>query len=143
MRRYATMIAGVLIVLLVTSGCAGGVHGPLLEGDRRTGGTAAIVSGELVVEPECLYLQRPDSGERFPVIWPHRTGWDSAQSAVMLPDGTLVHEGDRVSGSGGYHSDNLDRFIGPEGVKAALACVDNQHGEVAVFNTRGEIDVER
>jgi len=61
----------------------------------------------------------------------------------VLRGGTLVREGDLVSGGGGYHSDNLDRFASPEGVALALACADNQYGEIAVFNSGEGIDVER
>lgn len=143
MRKRGTKIAGVLFALLVVSGCSGSVDGPVIEGDRRTGGTDALVVGELVVEPGCLYLYQPDDGDRFPVIWPHRTSWDADQSAVVLPGGVLVHEGDSLSGGGGYHKDNLDRFTVPEGVELALACVDNEFGEIAVFNSPGPLDVQR
>ncbi len=146
MRRHAVTVVGVLVAALVISACTGSVgsvDGPVLEGDRRTGGPDGVVHGVLIVEPECLYLLKLESGVRFPVIWPHGTSWDAEQSAVVLPGGDLVHDGDSVSGSGGYHSKNLDWFIVPEGVEMALACVDNQHGNVAVFNTRGDIDVQR
>ncbi len=143
MPNHASTIAGLLIALLVMSGCSGSVDGPVLEGNRRTAGTDAEVLGELVIEADCLYLCWPDSGVRYPVVWPHGTGWDSEQSTVMLPGGTLVYEGDSVSGGGGYHSDNLDEYTVPEGVELARACVDNQYGEVAVFNSQGAIDVQR
>lgn len=136
------MTASVLIAAVVLTGCSGSVVGPVIEGNHRTGGTDALVAGELVIEENCLYLLQPDSGIRFPVVWPHGAGWDSEQSAVALPGGVLVHEGDRVSGSGGYHSGNLDTFTVPEGVELALECVDNEHGEIAVFNSRDDIDVQ-
>jgi hypothetical protein len=61
----------------------------------------------------------------------------------VLAGGTLVYEGDWVSGGGGYHSSNLDEYTVSEGVELALAYVDNQYGEVAVFNSQGNIDVQR
>ena len=75
------------------------------------------------------------------MIWPHGTGWDSEASAVVLPDGTLVHQGDEVHGGGGYHSSNLGAFTSQEGVDLVLSCVDNQYGEGAVFNSSGDVDV--
>ena len=90
--------ASLLVILFVVSGCSGGVDGPVIEGNQQFGGTDAEVFGEVVIEAECLYLAWPEPDNRFPVVWSHGTAWDSEQSAVVLPGGTLVHEGDEVYG---------------------------------------------
>lgn len=142
-RKLGKSIAAALIVLLILSGCSGSVDGPVIEGDRRSGGTDAEVFGEIVIESGCLYLYWPDSGIRYPVIWPHGTAWDAERSAVVLPDGTLAYNGDWVEGAGGYHSANLDEYTVSQGVEMAVACVDNRYGEVAVFNSSSDMDVRR
>ncbi len=142
MRRIVLSGAGLLVILSVVSGCSGGVDGPVIEGNQRSGGTDAEVFGEVVIEAECLYLSWTESETRFPVIWPYGTAWDSERSAVVLPGGTLVHEGDEVYGGGGYHNEeNLSEFTSQEGVDLALSCVDNTYGEVAVFNSGDTVEV--
>lgn len=143
MRNYAATVALALLALLALAGCSGSVDGPMIEGNRQIGGTDADVFGQLIVESGCLYLSWPDSGIRFPVIWPHGTAWDSGQSAVVLPGGTLAYHGDWVDGAGGYHSHGLDHYTVAEGVELAMTCVDNQYGEVAVFNPSGDVNIRR
>lgn len=131
-----------LVLGLVAAGCSGGVDGPVIEGNRSAGGTDAEVFGEVVIEGRCLYLFMADADTRFPVVWPNGTRWDADESLVVLPSGTVVHEGDRVSGGGGYHgSATLGRYTVEAGVALAESCVDNQYGEVAVFNSNGDIEV--
>jgi len=144
MRNIVSSGVGLLVIPFVVSGCSGGVDGPAIGGNQRNGGTTAEVFGEVVIEAECLYLSRTEPETRFPVIWPHGTAWDSEQSAVVLPGGTLVHEGDEVYGGGGYHHEkNLSVFTSQEGVDLALSCVDNTYGEVAVFNSGDTVEVRR
>jgi hypothetical protein len=144
MRIRLRFVVGAVATLLVASGCSGSVDGPVIEGNRRTGGTDAEVLGVVVIEGDCVYLRQDDIDNRYPVVWPHGTSWNSAEFAIKLPDGTLVYDGDQVYGGGGYHKDaNLDQYTVAEGVELALRCVDNQYGEVAVFNSGGDIDVER
>ncbi len=144
MRKIAPPGVGLLVILIVVSGCSGGVDGPVIEGNQRSGGTDAEVFGEVVIEAECLYLSQKESETRFPVIWPYGTAWDSEQSAVVLPGRTLVHEGDEVYGGGGYHhEENLSEFTSQEGVDLALSCVDNTYREVAVFNSGDKVEVHR
>lgn len=142
MRNIVSSGVGLLVILFVVSGCSGGVDGPVIEGNQRNSGTTAEVFGEVVIEAECLYLSWTEPETRFPVIWPHGTAWDSEQSAVVLPGGTLVHEGDEVYGGGGYHhEENLSEFTSQEGVDLALSCVDNTYGEVAVFNSGDTVEI--
>lgn len=140
MRRLVKPAIG-LAALLALSGCSGGVDGPVVEGNRSFSGEDAEVPGKVVLEGACLYLQLPGTTYRFPVVWPHGTWWDESDSAVVLPDGTHVHEGDVVHGGGGYHSGALEEYTTAEGASLVLECVDNTYGEVAVFNSGGEIDV--
>ena len=116
----------------------------MIEGNRRTGGDDAEVLGVVVIEGDCIYLRQAEIDTRYPVAWPHGTSWNRAESAIKLPDRTLVYNGDQAYGGGGYHKEgNLDRYTVAEGVELALRCVDNQYGEVAVLNSGGDIDVER
>jgi hypothetical protein len=131
-------------MVLLVSGCSGSVDGPVIEGKRRTGGTDAEVLGVVVIEGDCIYLRQAEVDTRYPVVWPHGTSWNGAESAIELPDGTLVYAGDQVYGGGGYYTEaNLTESTVAEGVELALRCVDNQYGEVAVFNSGGDIEVER
>ncbi len=131
-------------LILVLTACAGSVDGPVIEGSRRTDGTDALVEGTLQIEDGCLYLGHPDTDERYPVIWPNGTSWDEDESGVRLPDGTLVHEGNRVSGGGGYpYVFNLGRYTNSEGQELARECVDNTYDEIAVFNSSEDIEVQR
>lgn len=144
MRRRLRLVVVAVATLLVVSGCSGSVDGPVIEGSRRTGGTDAEVLGVVVIEGDCIYLRQDEIDTRYPVVWPHGTSWNRAESAIKLPDGTLVYDGDQVYGGGGYHHEgNLDQYTVAAGVELALRCVDNQFGEVAVFNAGGDIDVER
>jgi len=68
-----TVLPGPLITALFVSACSGSVDGPLIEGSYRSGGTDALVSGSLVIESECLYLQQPGTDNRYPVVWPRGT----------------------------------------------------------------------
>ena len=141
MGRILRWLSGAFIAVFLLVACSGGIDGPVVEGNRRSGSTDAEVFGTLVVEADCVYLAWTEPEIRFPVVWPHGTGWDSEASAIVLPDGTLVHVGDEVYGGGGYHSSNLGTFTSQEGVDLVLSCVDNEFREVAVFNSSGHIDV--
>lgn len=141
MGRKLRWIAPAFVAVVLLAACSGGVDGPVVEADRSSGGEDAEVFGTLVVEGSCAYLSWTEPETRYPVIWPHGTGWNSDVSAVVLLDGTVVHQGDEVYGGGGYHSSNLDRYTSQEGVDLVLSCVDNEYGEVAVFNSSGDVEV--
>ena len=143
MHRTLRFVVGAVATLLLASGCSGGVDGPVIEGNRRTGGEDAEVLGTVVIDGDCIYLQQAEIDTRYPVVWPHGTSWSRAESAVELPDGTLAYQGDQVYGGGGYHHEgNLAEYTVAEGVELARRCIDNQYGEVAVFNSGGAIDVD-
>jgi hypothetical protein len=143
-QKQGTLRVVALLAMLSITGCSGAVHGPVIEGNRRNGGTDAEVSGVVVIEADCLYLQPIGTDIRYPVVWPHGTSWNHNESAIELSDGTLVYEGDEVRGGGGYHYlERLSEFTVAEGVERALACVDNQYGEIAVFNSNDHIGIRR
>jgi hypothetical protein len=141
MGRFLSWVSGALAAVFLLTACSGSVASPVVEGDRGSVGGYASISGTLVVEGDCAYLAGTEPENRFPVIWPHGTGWDSEASAVVLPDGTLVYQGDEVYGGGGNRSSDLGAVTSQEGVDLVLSCVDNRYGEVAVFNSSGDIDV--
>lgn len=141
MRKGIRSVVAILAMVTI-SGCSGAVHGPVIEGNRRNGGTDAEVSGVVVIESDCLYLQMPGSDERSPVIWPHGTSWSYQESAIQLPDGTFVYEGDEVRGGGGYHHlERVNEFTVTEGVELAVSCADDQTGEIAVFNADDHLSI--
>jgi hypothetical protein len=142
MRRIVKPLAVLIVVGCTILGCSGGLDGPVVEGNRRSGGQDAEVFGEVVIEGDCIYLYQSEVDTRYPVIWPHGTKWDSDQSVVVLPDLTLAGDGVEVYGGGGYHHvDGLSDATTEEGVARVTACVDNEFGEVAVFNSSGEIEI--
>lgn len=136
MRKAAGYIAYALAALLVVAGCSGtsgGVDGPVIQGNDRDGGNDGGLSGTVVIEGDCIYLQGPV--ERFPIVWPYGTSWRSEEEAIELPDATLVFEGDHISGGGGWRKGGaLDEYTLADGAELAARCVDNQYGEVVVFN---------
>jgi hypothetical protein len=138
------LVVVTVAAFFLVSGCSGGVDGPVIEGNRSTGGTDAEVLGVVAIEGDCIFLSQAETATRYPVVWPHGTSWNGAESAIELPDGTLVHAGNRLYGGGGYYTGaNLDGYTVAEGVELALRCVDNEYGEVAVFNSVADIDVEQ
>lgn len=142
MRRTVNAMALLLGVGIITSGCSGGVDGPVVEGNRRSGGETAEVFGEVIIEGDCIYLYQSEIDTRYPVIWPHGTEWDPDQSAVVLSDGTLAGDGVEVYGGGGYHHlDGLSDDTTEEGVALVSSCVDNEFSEVAVFNSSGDVQI--
>lgn len=83
-------LAGVLLAC----GTVGSVDGPVIEGNVTGGGDDALVVGTVTIEGDCIYLHDPQIESRYPVVWPHGTSWNPAESAIKLPDGTLVHDVD-------------------------------------------------
>ena len=56
MGRFLSWVSGALAAVFLLTACSGGVAGPVVEGDRRSGGSDAEVFGTLVVEGDCAYL---------------------------------------------------------------------------------------
>lgn len=135
----------VVIVSVLLSACAGAVHGPVIEGKWRSGGTDALIEGILQFENGCLYVGHPDDPhERYPVVWPRGTSWHEGEAAVRLQGGALAYPADTISGGGGFHdASSLDPYTSAEGQALAQACVDNTYDEIAVFNSGESIEVRR
>lgn len=144
MPRILKQSAALVIAGSLLASCSGGVDGPVVEGDWRSGGETAEVFGDVVFEDECLYLYQSEIDTRYPVIWPSGTTWDFDRSVIALPGGALVREGSYVHGGGGYHHlGRLGEYTTSEGVALVSSCVDNEFGEVAVFNSSGELEVRQ
>jgi hypothetical protein len=78
------------------------LDGPVVTADPPTGGMGeeAAVSGELVLDGDCLLLR---SGEVVEVpVWQSGTRWDPTVSEVILPDGGRVGLGDKIEAGGGW-----------------------------------------
>lgn len=121
-----------------TIAVAGSVDGPLMRHPDAAGvqdGMDAMVSGLLVLDDDCLYLSNGDIGERYPVLWPARTVWDSERQIVVLPTGAEVAVGESASGAGGYLSTSaVETIAGTGAAEHAARCIDNTYGEIAVVN---------
>ena len=99
-------------------------------------GMSAEVLGLLQLEGACLYLVA-DHGERFPVLWPAGTSWDSNGQAVLPPEGASMPIGSAVYGGGGYLAiTDVERLAGPDAAALAARCVDNTYGEIAIVNNQ-------
>lgn len=96
------------VTILASSACGIGsdandttAEGPLLRHatSNVSGGVDAEIAGTLELEGECLYLRSADHDERYPIVWPNSTRWDSAGEVVILPDGGEVSMAEAVSGA--------------------------------------------
>ena len=106
-------------------------------GDDGDGsGMGAIVQGRLRLDDRCLLL------DDIPVVWPHETGWDAVDKAVLLPGGERAAIGERVTGGGGYlHGQSLVGQYDAEFAARLRECPTDRWGQVAVFNQTGHVDV--
>ena len=114
------------------------IVGPLFAaGDDGDGsGMGAIVQGRLRLDDGCLLL------DDIPVVWPHETGWDAVDKAVLLPGGERAAIGERVTGGGGYlHVPSLAGEHNEEFAARLRECPTDRWGQVAVFNQTGHVDV--
>lgn len=111
------------------------LDGPVMRYPKASageGGMDAQVQGRLVLEGDCLYL---DGEERYPVVWPAGTTWDTERPAVVSRTGALLPVGTDVSGSGGYlYLADVERVLGADAAQLAEHCLDNAYGEVAFYN---------
>lgn len=114
------------------------VDGPLMRHPVRSEveeGEGAEVRGVLELTNDCLYLSIDDIDERYPVLWPAATSWDSQREVVVLPTGEEIAVGGLAYGGGGYSSvEVIETIAGPEAAGLAMRCVDNAYGEIAVVN---------
>lgn len=100
-------------------------------------GMAAEISGTLVLDGQCLYVEVAELGERFPILWPAGTAWDEGSQSVVPPTGGMIPVGKNVRGGGGYlEVSDVERLASSEAASAVESCVDNDHAEIAVVNNQ-------
>ena len=153
MEQLPSDVAGLSIDVLVTilsspveaddvDDLVGRVDGPLMISPPNESAEqlAAIVSGEITMDGECLYLQREDPAIRYPVVWPDGVRWNAEVPGVELPSGELAKIGDIVYGGGGYfYADDVGRIAGADAQVVAESCADGPYLEIAVFNLSSEV----
>ncbi len=135
-----TNVAALVCVAAALAACGSAsgdlVDGPVMRHSRLSGdgGMEAGIVGVLELDDGCLYVASSESSERYPILWPAETRWDSKTETIVTPGETLA-VGDRVYGSGGYFTpDEIERFASTDAAALARRCVDNTYGEVAVVN---------
>jgi hypothetical protein len=87
---------------------------------------AAEVEGEITIRDGCVYLTY--AGSDHPVIFGYGTAWDEAQQAVVLNNGELVRNGDRIYNGGGGGvtlRPDADEWYGPELAAGLRRCLSN------------------
>lgn len=153
MEQLPSDVAGLSIDVLVTilsspveaddvDDLVGRVDGPLMISPPNESAEqlAAIVSGEITMDGECLYLQSEDPAIRYPVVWPDGVRWNAEVPGVELPSGELAKIGDIVYGGGGYfYADDVGRIAGADAQVVAESCADGPYLEIAVFNLSSEV----
>lgn len=126
-----------IALALALSACAGGngigtVDGPVISADQSDVGEAADIFGMLVFTDNCVLVKSVELGSTA-VVWPFGTTWNG--TSIQLPDGTLLKNGDFISGGGGYTSTPHQRLGSDEAVAAAERCIDvGSTGELAILN---------
>jgi hypothetical protein len=141
-------MAGLVSVVALRVGIAcgssdgSGLDGPVMRHTAAFSGDfeAAQIGGVLRIEGDCLYLTS-DARDRYPIVWPHSSSWDSDAQSVLLSSGEFVGDGDRVLGGGGFHTlEDVRRVAGDAAAELAGLCVANRFSEVAIVNNEdGEI----
>jgi hypothetical protein len=117
-----------VLVVLALAACGGSELPPLEGGEplelpthpESEDGPAAEVGGDVVFveEPGCVFVEA--YGERIGLVWPEDTRATRDPFRVMLSDGRVIREGDRVTGSGGGDPGGY----GPNGCDAVVDRVD-------------------
>ncbi len=101
------------------------------------GGLSAIVDGRLVFRGNCVYLNVPPSHggpELHRVVWPTGTTWQERPRGVNLPNGDMLHEGDRLLAGGGFVRDSeLALSIGDDIAARSFEC-DGARGTDVLSN---------
>lgn len=130
-----------------TDGSAVVTDGPVLRRKITTDTIdelMALVEGTLELSDECLFLASDTSPERrYPIIWPARAAWDPDRRVVALSPTNQLQVGDRITAGGGFLSiDDVEAITSDVDADRAVACLDNDTGEIAVLNSEdGSIQV--
>lgn len=102
----------------------------------------------VTIDDGCLVLESPSTRYQTLSIWPAGTSWDTTASAVVLPDGARLHDGDTIAiGGGGIPLDQADdngvdsRALADDGLARLQAC-SAEHGglDVWLFDSTGTIE---
>lgn len=116
-----------------------GVDGPVVRHLQPYWDEAMLeeVAGVLVLEGDCLWLDRPEWQQRLPVVWPSGTLWDGENRAVVTPAGETLRIGQSVIGGGGYtDSGSVASFAGTEARRLVERCLDGSGDQVAIVNNQ-------
>ena len=110
------------------------VDGPLILSFPRFDSEEAQILGVVEVEDDgCVTI------DGSVAVWPPGTSWDEANESIVLPDGSIVANGDSVEGGGGYQPpSNLEFFVNDEGAEAVMGCIADRSNEIAVFNSEAD-----
>lgn len=148
MARYRSIALGLAVTLAAAcSDSSAGTTSAVLDGpvirypepDTSEGGEGASVEGQLVLDGDCLYVAGHDGGERYPIVWPAGTSWDSASESVISPSGARMPVGSAVSGGGGTHYvEYVGSSISDDAEALVRRCVDNTNSEVAFVNNNDD-----
>ncbi len=118
------------------------VDGPVMRyptSSDATNGMLAEVRGVLQLEGSCLYVALDEISERYPMLWPAGTTWDSTGQAVVPPKGAPMPIGSAVYGGGGYMKvTEVERLAEPKAAALATECVDGELGVIAIVNNQDE-----
>lgn len=137
------LVVSVAAVALAACGSSSGeaVDGPVMRYPSSSGsgdGMDGLIRGVLELDGDCIYVAREGVGERYPVLWPSGTEWDTESESVVTPGGECMPIGGEVLGGGGYlYLDDVDRLAGSDAADLARACVDNTTGQIAIVNNSG------
>ncbi len=92
---------------------SGGVDGPVVYADPSEDSEAALAGGTVELVDGCLMLvDDVDAGASPTLVWQAGTRWDPVDSEIVLPDGSRLGIGDKISAGGGFHPvDQLSGFV--------------------------------
>lgn len=147
-RAYAARVVAVIVIGL-TMACGDeaspsvdgpGGDEPVVWAHEEASGNKmeAEVKGEVGYRsPGCFTITR--DANTYPVVWPYNTRGVADGPGVELPDGTTARVGDTVYGGGGSIQPD-DPLV--EDFDIPADCLP-ETGEVSVFNSTGDVTVER
>jgi hypothetical protein len=89
---------------------SGGIDGPVVyaaaPNPNEPGVEAALGTGTVELEANCLLLGGSGAIGRVVILWQFGTTWNDDKSEVLLPDHSAVPIGSKISAGGGFHGAN-------------------------------------
>jgi hypothetical protein len=127
---------------------SGGVDGPVVYGaapnPNEPGVEAALGTGTVELEGQCLLLGGSDATGRPVIVRQFGTTWSDGESKVILPDHSGVPIGSKITAGGGFHGANhLDDeqwLSDSEALKRVRGCVEYD-GTDNVFVIQDAVEV--